>query len=100
MILICQSLNNGGVKMEKKEEDIKLKKYVLNLKKRGFTEKEIISKLKDEEKRKEFKYVKIANPFVLGIQIGIGIFILLPLFIIAILIILDILGVISWSWFL
>lgn len=88
----------SGNIVEKKEEDIKLKKYILNLKKRGFTEKEIISKLKDEKKRNEFKYVKIANPFVLGIQIGIGIFILLPLFIIAILIILSILGVISLDY--
>jgi|TARA_Y100000310_G_scaffold314942_1_gene364885 hypothetical protein len=51
--------------MDTTEEDKKIEKT-----EQGVIDQDI---LEDKNKRQEFKYVKVVNPFVLGIQIGVGI---------------------------
>ena len=46
----------------------------------------------DEDKKIEYQYVNIANPIILGMKIGIGMFIVFPLFIIAIAIVMLLFG--------
>lgn len=56
-------------------------------------EKEKFSKVGvDESKKIEYQYVKISNPITLGMQIAVGMFVVFPLFLIAILIALTIFG--------
>lgn len=45
------------------------------------------------EQSDSIQYIKVANPIMLGMQIGIGIFIVLPLLILALFIVLNMLGV-------
>ncbi len=40
-----------------------------------------------KKKENKFEYVKIVNPFVLGMQIALGMFVLLPLAIVLVLIV-------------
>lgn len=47
----------------------------------------------DENKKRSYQHIKITNPIVLGMQIAIGMFIVLPLLIILILILLGLLGI-------
>ena len=82
-----------GNKMKTNEENGEKERYTLSLEKQGYSEVDVISKVNDWMKRNQFKYVKVANPFVLGMQIGIGIFIVLPLLILVILMILAVLGI-------
>ena len=79
--------------MKTKEEDEENERHILSLKELGYSEMDAVLKTDDWVKRKQFKYVKVANPFVLGMQIGIGIFIVLPLLIIVILMVLAVLGI-------
>jgi len=48
----------------------------------------------DDDKKRKFQYVNIANPIKLGIYIGIGIFIVLPLLVFGVIILLAIFMVI------
>jgi DNA-directed RNA polymerase subunit RPC12/RpoP len=44
----------------------------------------------DDDRRKKFQYINIANPIILGIYIGVGLFIVLPLLVVGAVIILAI----------
>ena len=46
-------------------------------------------KFKFEKKKVKFEYVKIVNPFVLGMQIALGMFVLLPLLVLMVFLLLG-----------